>query len=108
MILKGFNMGVNRAAIVTLVCCVLYNFCKIHSKGVPLPVDVEYCRDIYVGLYMDAMRLASDGQAAKIACEMMRAVFFQSKVEKTQHCDDYYIILPTIFLFGVKFYVFAI
>ena len=75
-------MGFDRVAIVTLACCVLHNFCKIHSEDVPLPMDVEHCRDPYVGLHRGAMRLAGDGQADKVAGEMMRAMLFQSWVER--------------------------
>jgi hypothetical protein len=81
-ILKGFNMGVDRAATVTLACCVLHNFCEIHSEDVPLPTDMEHHRDPYVGLRRGAMRLAGDGQAGKVASEMMRAALFQSWVER--------------------------
>ena len=39
-ILKNFNVEINKAATVTLVCCVLHNFCEIYSERVPLPEDV--------------------------------------------------------------------
>ena len=42
-ILKNFNIEVNKAAIVTLACCVLYNFCEIYFERVPLLEDVV-CR----------------------------------------------------------------
>jgi hypothetical protein len=34
---------------VTLACCVLHNFCEIHSERVPLLANVEHHRDPYVG-----------------------------------------------------------
>jgi hypothetical protein len=43
-------MGVDRAAIVTLTCRVLHNFCEIHSEDVLLPANVEHYRDLYVSL----------------------------------------------------------
>ena len=40
-ILKNFNMDINKAAIVTLACCVLHNFCEIYAEQVSLPKDVD-------------------------------------------------------------------
>jgi hypothetical protein len=73
-------MGVDRAAKMTLVFCILHNFCEIRSENVPLCADVEHCRDSYVDLRRGAVRLTSDGQAEKVAGEMMRATFFQACV----------------------------
>ena len=81
-ILKNFNMEVNKAAIVTLACCVLHNFCEIYSKRVPLPEDVDQCRDQFVGVCRGAMRLPADGRVGKIAGEQMRAAVFQSWVAR--------------------------
>ena len=40
-ILKNLNMGVDRAAIITLACCVLHNYCEIFSKRVSLPNNFD-------------------------------------------------------------------
>ena len=68
-ILKNFNMEVNKAATVTLACCVLHNFCEIYSEQVPLPEDVDQRRDQFVGVRRGAMRLPADSRAGKIAGE---------------------------------------
>jgi hypothetical protein len=36
-ILKDFNIEVDKAATVILICCVLHNFCDIHYERVPFP-----------------------------------------------------------------------
>ena len=70
-------MEVNKAAIVTLACCVLHNFYEIYSKQVPLPKDVDQRPDQFVGVRRGAMRLPANGRAGKIAGEQMRAIIFQ-------------------------------
>ena len=46
--LKHFNMNMDKAATVTLTCCVLYNFCEIYAERVLLPEDVAQCPDLYL------------------------------------------------------------
>jgi len=75
-ILKHFNMSMDKAATVTLACCVLHNFCEIYGERVPLPEDVAQRPDPFVGVRRGAMRLPGDGRAGKIAGEQMRAAFF--------------------------------
>ena len=81
-ILKNFNMEVNKAATVTLACCVLHNFCEIYSERVPLPKDVDQLPDQFVKVRRGAMRLLADGRIGKIAGEYMRAIIFQSWVAR--------------------------
>ena len=75
-------MEVNKAAIVTLACCVLHNFCEIYFERVPLPEDVDQRRDQFVRVRRGAMTLPGDGRIGKIAGEHMRAVIFQSWVAR--------------------------
>ena len=69
-------MEVNKAATVTLACCVLHNFCEIYSKRIPLLEDVDQHPDQFVGVRRGAMRLPADGRTGKIAGEQMRATIF--------------------------------
>ena len=80
--LKNFNMNMERAAIVTLACCVLYNFCEIYSKRVPLPEDVAHRLDPFVRVCRGAMRLAGDVRAGKVAGKQMRVAIFESWVAR--------------------------
>ena len=73
-ILKGFNMSVDKAALVTLACCVLHNYCEIHRQRVPIPAYVILQRDPYVGFHVGRMQLPREGLAAKLAREAMRDI----------------------------------
>jgi hypothetical protein len=81
-ILKNFNMSMDRAATVTLTCCVLHNFCEIYGERVPLPENVAQRADPFVGVRRGGMRLPGDGRAGKIAGEQMRAAIFESWVAR--------------------------
>ena len=81
-ILKGFNMSVDKAALVTLTCCVLHNYCEIHRQRVPLPAHVRLQRDPYVGFHVGRMQLPCEGLAAKLAGEAMRDILFASWLER--------------------------
>ena len=81
-ILKHFNMNMDKAATVTLACCVLHNFCEIHAERVPLPEDEAQRRDPFVGVRRGVMRLPGDGRAGKLAGEQMRAAIFESWVAR--------------------------
>ena len=79
---KNFNMEVNKAATVTLACCILHNFCEIYFERVPLLEDVDQRSDEFVGICRGAMRLPDDGRVDKVAGEQMRATIFQSWVAR--------------------------
>lgn len=81
-ILKNFNMNMDRAATVTLACCVLHNFCEIYGERVPLPEDVAQRPDPFVGVRRDVMRLLGNSRAGKVAREQTRATIFESWVVK--------------------------
>ena len=59
-------MNMDRAATVTLECCVFYNFCEIASKWSPLPKDVAQRPDPFVGVRRGAMRLSGYGRAGNV------------------------------------------
>ena len=75
-------MKVNKATIVTLVCCVLHNFCEIYLEPIPLPEDVDQHLDQFVGVCRGAMRLPDDGRVGKVAGKQMKAAIFQSWVAR--------------------------
>ena len=54
-ILKGFNMSVDKAALVTLACCVLHNYCEVHRQHVPIPADKRLQCDLHVGFHVGRM-----------------------------------------------------
>lgn len=81
-ILKAFNMSVEKAAVVTLACCVLHNYCEIQHERVPVPADFRIQNDPYVGFHAGRMRLPREGEAAKLAGEEMRDVLFASWLER--------------------------
>ena len=68
-ILKNFNMEVNKATTVTLVCRILHNFCEIYFKRIPLPEDVDQHLDHFVGVRRGTLRLLGDGRVSKVAGE---------------------------------------
>ena len=80
-ILKGFNMSVDKAALLTLPCCVLHNYCEINRQHVPIPTYVRVQRDPYVGFQVGRMQLPREGLATKLAGEAMRDILFASWVE---------------------------
>ena len=81
-ILKGFNMFVDKAALVTLACCVLHNYCEIHRQRVPVPADERLQRDPHVGFHVGRMQLPREGLPAKLVGEAMREVLFSSWFER--------------------------
>ena len=81
-ILKNLNMGVDRAAIITLAYYVLHNYCEIFSERVPLPKNFDQCADRFVGVRRGPLRVSGDGRAGKVAGEHMRAVLFEAWVAR--------------------------
>ena len=81
-ILKGFNMSVDKAAFLTLACCVLHNYCEINRQRMPIPTDVKLQRDPYVGFHVERMQLLHKGLGAKLAREAMRDILFASWLER--------------------------
>ena len=55
-ILKAFNMSVEKAAVVTLACCVLHNFCEMQHERVPVLADHRLRNDPHVGFYAGRRR----------------------------------------------------
>ena len=80
-ILKGFNMSVEKAALVTLACCVLHNYCEGQRQRVPVPADIRLQHDPFVGFHVGRMQLPRE-VAAKLAGEAMRDVLFASWLER--------------------------
>ena len=81
-ILKGFNMSVEKAALVTLACCVLHYYCEVQRQRVPVPADIRLQHDPFVGFHVGRMQLPREGVAAKLAGEAMRDVLFASWLER--------------------------
>ena len=81
-ILKAFNMLVEKTAIVTLACCILYNYCEIQHERVHVPADCRLQNDPYVGFHPSRMRLPREGETAKIVGEEIRDILFSSWLEK--------------------------
>ena len=81
-ILKGFNMSVDKAALVTLACCVLHNYYEVHRQHVPIPGDERLQRDPHVGFHVGQMQLLCKGLLAKVAGEAMKEVLFSLWLER--------------------------
>jgi hypothetical protein len=81
-ILKNLNIGVDRVATITLVCCVLHNYCEIFRERVPLPDNIDQRADQFVGVRRGSLRVPANGQAGKVAGEHMRAAMFEAWVAK--------------------------
>ena len=77
-ILKGFNMSVDKAAVVTLACYVLHNYCEITKQRILVSANVRLQRDPYVGFHIGRMQLPRKGVAAKLEGEAMRQILFTS------------------------------
>ena len=54
-------MFVDKAALVTLACRVLHNYCEINRQRVPIVADVRLQRDPYVGFHVGRMQLPCEG-----------------------------------------------
>ena len=76
--LKGFNMSVDKAATLTLACCVLHNYYELHRQRVPVLADIHLQHDPYVGFHVERMQLPREGLAAKLHEEAMREILFKS------------------------------
>ena len=75
-------MSVDEAALLTLACSVLHNYCEIHRQCVPLPAHGRLQHDPYVGFHVGRMQLPCEGLAAKLAGEAMRDILFASWLER--------------------------
>ena len=81
-ILKGFNMSVEKAALVTLACCVLHNYCEVHRHRVHVLADERLQQDLHVGFHVGRMQLPREGLPAKLVGEAMREVLFSLWLER--------------------------
>ena len=75
-------MLIDKAAIVTLACCVLHNYCEITKQCIPVPANVRLQQDPYVGFHVGRMQLPYEGVAAKLEGEAMRQILFTSWLER--------------------------
>ena len=82
IILKHFNMSMDKTVTVTFACCVLHNLCEIYGERVLLPEDVAQRQDPFVGVRRGAMRLPEDGRAGKVAEKQMRVTVFENWVPR--------------------------
>ena len=48
-------MSVEKAALVTLACCVLHNYCEVQRQRVPMPADIRLQHDPFVGFHVGRM-----------------------------------------------------
>ena len=48
-------MSIDKAALVTLACCVLHNYYEVHRQRVPIPADERLQRDPHVGFIVGRM-----------------------------------------------------
>ena len=69
-------MFVDKAALVTLACCVLHNYCEVHRERAPIPADERLQRDPHVGFHVGRMQRPHEGLPAKVVGEAMREVLF--------------------------------
>jgi hypothetical protein len=81
-ILKGFNISINKVALVALACCVLHNYYEINRQCVPVLEDGKLQHDSYVGFHVGRKQLPGEGLAAKLEGEAMRDILFASWVER--------------------------
>ena len=81
-ILKAFNMSVEKVVVVTLACCVLYNYCEMQHQREHVPTYHRFWNDPHVGFHAGRMRLPRKGETTKIVGEEMRDVLFSSWLEK--------------------------
>ena len=54
-ILKAFNMSVEKAATVTLACCILHNYCELKRQRVHVSANVRLQYDPHVGFHVGRM-----------------------------------------------------
>ena len=81
-ILKGFNMSVDKAATITLACCILHNYYELHRQRVSIPTDIHLQHDPYVGFHVGRMQLPREGLATKLQGEATRKILFRSWLEQ--------------------------
>ena len=74
-------MSVEKAATITLTCCVLHNYCELKRQHVPVPANVRLQHHLHVGFHVERMQLFHEGLAAKVVGEAMRDILFASWLE---------------------------
>ena len=80
-ILKAFNISVEKAATITLNCCVLHNYCELKRQCVPVLADVRFQHDLHVDFHVGRIQLPRQGLATKVAGEAMQDILFASWLE---------------------------
>jgi hypothetical protein len=76
-VLTNFPDEVDKAAVETLACCVLHNFCEMRRLPLPPSTSTSESTDLLVGFDNPVHHLA-DGRAAKEAGKVVRDALFEA------------------------------
>ena len=75
-------MSIDKAATVTLACCILHNYYELHRQRVPVPTNICLQHDLYVGFHVGRMQLPCEGLAAKLQREAMKKILLRLWLEQ--------------------------
>ena len=75
-ILKSFGGNDDKCATLTIVCCVLYNYCELHGERLPVPEILGQAADPFAGRRRGAQHLPNNGDGAKLTGESMRRALY--------------------------------
>jgi hypothetical protein len=78
--LTHFNSRVDRATEVTIVCCVLHNYCELCGELEPKVANPERRGDVLTGLSVERLPCVRKGKAANAKGERIRQNLFEQWV----------------------------
>jgi hypothetical protein len=79
-ILKHFNSRVDRATKVTMVCCVLHNYCELCGEPEPKVANPATRGDVLMGFCVERLSCVRKGKAANAKGERIRQNLFEQWV----------------------------
>jgi hypothetical protein len=74
-ILKHFNFKVDKASSITIVCCVLHNYCEMWGAPKLGLTNEKIRNDNLMGFGVDRLHIFRKGEQAKVENEILKRVF---------------------------------
>ncbi len=75
-ILKHFNFKIDKASPITIVCCVLHNYCEMWGAPKLGLTNAKIRSDNLMGFGVDRLPIFRKGKQVKVEGELLKRVFF--------------------------------
>jgi hypothetical protein len=75
-ILKHFKFKIDKASPITIVCCVLHNYCEIWGAPRLGLTNAKIRNDNLMGFVVDRLLIFRKGEQPKVEGEILKRIFF--------------------------------